>query len=260
MKLHFLSSEKPSAIDAMQKIIAELGNVPPNEADVICPVGGDGFMLETIRKFHHKDKPLFGINQGTVGFMMNEYCSAESDVCQVGDIPSRIAEATAAELQPLVMTAVNAHGEAMQELAFNEVSLLRATRQTARIDIVINGKKRMESMICDGVILATPAGSTAYNLSAHGPILPIDSQLLALTPLSAFRPRRWRGAILSQDAQVEFHIREAERRPVSAVADNMEMRDVVKVAVHTDPATKVKLLFDKGHSLEERILIEQFSY
>ena len=251
-KLAFLASEKPEAQDALAELVARYGQRPPEEADVIVPVGGDGFMLETLRLYMDAKAKFYGVNQGTIGFLMNAY--------EVDGLPQRIANAEAANVRPLVMRAETQSGEIQEALAFNEVSLFRETRQTARLRISVNGVERMPELICDGVLVATTAGSTAYNLSAHGPILPINSRLLALTPISAFRPRRWRGALLPHDARVSFDVRSAERRPVSAVADNCEVRDVVKVETWEHPTRRVTLLFDRGRSLEERILSEQFDY
>ncbi len=227
--------------------------VPVRDADVVVALGGDGFLLHTLHEaMSARDpKPVFGMNRGTVGFMMNEF--GESDLAE------RVAAARAFTLHPLLMTAETVRGETIVHPAINEVSLLRETRQTAKIEIAIDGQVRMEELICDGVLVATPAGSTAYNLSAHGPILPLQADLLALTPISPFRPRRWRGALLPQASVIEFRVREAEKRPVSAVADQREVRDVARVRVVTDKNVALQLLFDPGYALDDRIVLEQFA-
>lgn len=207
-------------------------------------------MLQTLHAFLGKDKPIYGLNLGSVGFLMNEY--------RVEDLDRRLDAAEATKIHPLRMRAITRLGDSAEALAFNEVSLLRETRQAAKLRIFVDDKVRIAEMICDGILVSTPAGSTAYNLSAHGPILPIDADLLALTPISAFRPRRWRGAILSHRARVRFEILEAEKRPVSAVADNFEVRDVETVDIAEDRSVAMTMLFDAGHSLDERILAEQF--
>ncbi|MEM8987956.1 MAG: NAD kinase [Pseudomonadota bacterium] len=250
-KIAFLASEKPDAAKGVQDLIARYGDCPPEEADVICPVGGDGFMLQTLREYMSAKACFYGINRGTVGFLMNEFL--------LDDLPTRIASAERAGIHPLEMTASTVSGEVFSALAINDISMFRETRQTAHIRISIDGKVRMDKLVCDGVLLATPAGSTAYNLSAHGPILPIDAHLLALTPISAFRPRRWRGALLPRHAKVVFEALSPEFRPVSAVADNYEVRNVVRAEVREDRSRRMTVLFDKGHSLEERILQEQFA-
>ena len=213
-------------------------------------LGGDGFMLQTLHAFTAKAKPIYGMNRGTVGFLMNEY--------HQGDLLERLAAAERAVIHPLKMTA-HTTSSAVDARAFNEVSLLRETRQAAKIRILVDEKPRISELICDGVLVATPAGSTAYNLSAHGPILPIDADLLALTPISAFRPRRWRGALLPHRAVVRFEILECAKRPVSAVADDFEVRDVIAVDVAEDRSISMTMLYDAGHNLDERILAEQFS-
>lgn len=250
--ISFLASEKPEALETRGALVARYGDCAPGEADVIVAIGGDGFMLETLRAHMGETTPIYGVNCGTVGFLMNP-----SDIDGLAD---KIDAAEAATIHPLTMSAQTIDGRTQTAMAINEVSLFRQTRQSARISISVNGKVRMESLTCDGVLLATPAGSTAYNLSAHGPILPINSQLLALTPISAFRPRRWRGALLAHDAVVVFEALDPARRPVSAVADNQEVRNVVSVTAQEDRSISMTLLFDKGESLEERILSEQFNY
>jgi NAD+ kinase len=251
-KLSFHASDKPNAKEMAQTLRRRYGDTPPEQADVLVAVGGDGFMLETLRSTMSTGKPVYGVNCGTVGFLMNDP--------DVERLPERIGEAEAATIYPLSMRATTREGRIEQALAINEVSLFRETRQSARVRILVNGKARMESLICDGVLLSTPAGSTAYNLSAHGPILPLGAQLLALTPISAFRPRRWRGALLPRDVEVTFETLEPELRPVSAVADNFEVRDVVRVDIREDRTRAMTLLFDRGQSLEERVLREQFDY
>ncbi len=251
-KLAFKASDKPKAQEALDAFRRRYGDVTQEAADVIVAIGGDGFMLETLRAAMAHPKPVYGVNCGTVGFLMNAFVYE--------GLEERIADAEAAVMHPLAMSATTVDGMREEALAINEVSLFRQTRQSARIRISVNGKVRMESLICDGVLLATPAGSTAYNLSAHGPILPINSDVLALTPISAFRPRRWRGALLPHDAAVRFEALEPELRPVSAVADNLEVRDVAVVDVRQDRSISMTLLFDRGQSLEERVLREQFEH
>jgi len=251
-KLSFLASQKPEAQSMCAALIERYGNVRTEDADVIVALGGDGFMLETLRQFMDAATPVYGVNCGTVGFLMNPP--------DIDTITDRIAAAEPAIIHPLTMTAKTKDGRSVTAKAINEVSLFRQTRQSARIAISVNGQMRMQSLTCDGVLLATPAGSTAYNLSAHGPILPLNAQLLALTPISAFRPRRWRGALLAHDAVVTFETADPERRPVSAVADNQEVRDVVSVTAAEDRSISLNMLFDQGQSLDERILREQFDY
>jgi NAD+ kinase len=252
MKLHFVSSQAPEAIKAAQKLKHLFGQAQREDADVIVALGGDGLMLETVHTVLDSGQAIFGMNRGSVGFLMNEF--------ETGELIERIAAATETIIHPLKMTVTDKKGTIHSALAFNEVSMLRQQHQAAKLRISIDGKVRLSELICDGIIVATPAGSTAYNLSAHGPILPIDSPLLALTPISPFRPRRWRGAILSHEAEVEIEMLEANKRPVSAVADQTEFRDVVKVVVSEDEKRSARLLFDDGHSLAERVLNEQFQF
>jgi NAD+ kinase len=247
-KLHFTAV--PEAQESLADLRARYGDAGPQEADIVVALGGDGFMLQTLHAFTGKGKPIYGMNRGTVGFLMNEYHQA--------DLLERLSAAERAVIHPLRMTAHTQAG-AVEARAFNEVSLLRETRQAAKIRILVDGKPRTSELICDGVLVSTPAGSTAYNLSAHGPILPIDADLLALTPISAFRPRRWRGALLPHRAKVRFEILESDKRPVSAVADDYEVRDVTAVDVAEDRAISMTMLYDAGHNLDERILAEQFS-
>ncbi len=249
-KIAFLAGLKPQSKAAQAILVERYGNVSPEEADIICPIGGDGFMLDSLKAYMDLGKPFYGINQGTVGFLLNTY--------DVDHLQDRIAAAEETVIHPLVMTAEDIDGVKHEALAINEISLFRESGQTARIEIWTNGQKRLPMLICDGVMVATPAGSTAYNLSAHGPILPMSAQLLALTPISAFRPRRWRGALLPQETIVTFKIIAPDRRPVSGVADNFEVRNVVTVDVRSDINRNLTLLFDAGHSLEERIIREQF--
>ena len=220
-------------------------------ASVIIALGGDGFMLQTLHHFLRRNLPIYGMNFGSIGFLMNEF--------REEGLQSRLDAATPTKIHPLLMRAQGASGPA-EALAFNEVSLLRETRQTAKLRISLDGKVRLNELICDGILVSTPAGSTAYNLSAHGPILPIDAALLAMTPLSPFRPRRWRGALLPHQAKIRVDILEPAKRPVSATADSFEVREVTRVDIAEDRSTSMTMLFDAGHSLDERILAEQFLY
>ncbi|HEY4941975.1 MAG TPA: NAD kinase [Rhizomicrobium sp.] len=247
--LHFVAAAAPDAQAALALLRSRHNDVGADKADVVVALGGDGFMLQTLHNFLSRKKPIYGMNLGSVGFLMNEFHDDE--------LEKHLAVAESAQLHPLRMRAEGANG-ATEALAFNEVSLLRQTQQAAKIRILVDEKPRIAELICDGVLVSTPAGSTAYNLSAHGPILPIDAALLALTPISAFRPRRWRGALLSHRARVRFEILEAGKRPVSAVADDLEVRDVAAVDVAEDRSISMTMLFDAGHSLDERILAEQF--
>lgn len=253
MKLALLVSDTESAESAGESLRQLHDFVGVAEADVVVALGGDGFLLHTLHEalLASIPKPVFGMNRGTVGFMMNEF---DEDNLLV-----RIRAARTFDLHPLLMTVHTVAGDIITSPAINEVSLLRETRQAAKIEIAIDGKVRMEELICDGVLVATPAGSTAYNLSANGPILPLQADLLALTPLSPFRPRRWRGALLPQASIIEFRIREASKRPVSAVADQREVRDVDLVRVITDKSIRLQLLFDPGYALDDRIVAEQFA-
>jgi len=250
-RIAFTASERPEAQDARARLAARYGDVPIPEAEVIVALGGDGFMLETFHDHMATGLPVYGMNRGSVGFLMNDY--------NEDGLEARIAAAERAVIRPLRMAATDIHGRTHVALAINEVSLLRQTRQTAKLRIAIDGKLRLGELFCDGALVSTPAGSTAYNLSAHGPIIPLDARILALTPISAFRPRRWRGALLAHTAQVTFEILEAPKRPVSAVADNIEVRDVIEVQVAEDREIELIMLFDEGRSLEERVLAEQFS-
>ncbi len=251
MKIAFTASARPEAQEACARLRHRFGSASAADADVIVALGGDGHMLETLRARLADKKPVFGMNRGTVGFLLNDYAE--------DNLPARLAGAEPVRIRPLVSRAQTRAGAIVEERAFNEVSLLRQSAQTARLRILVDGAARMAELYCDGVLVATPAGSTAYNLSAHGPILPIDARLLALTPISAFRPRRWRGALLPHRAQVRIEVLEPERRPVSASADNRETRDVVAVDIAEDTGAALTLLFDPGFALEERVLREQFS-
>ena len=250
-RLAFAASDRPEAQEARERLAARYGDLSHEEAQVIVALGGDGFMLETLHASLACGKPIYGMNRGSIGFLMNDF--------EENDLLARINAAERAVIHPLAMTALDAQGRTYNALAINEVSLLRQTRQTAKLKVSIDGKVRMAELFCDGLLVATPAGSTAYNLSAHGPIVPIEAKVLALTPISAFRPRRWRGALLSQNAKVRIEVLEAEKRPVSAVADNFEVRDVVEVQVAEDRSRSLTMMFDAGRSLEERMLAEQFS-
>ncbi len=250
-KLHFVASEAPEAQAMLGKLRARYGDGGPQDATAIVALGGDGFMLQTLHAFLDRGLPIYGMNLGSVGFLMNSF--------REDDLSRRIDAAEPTKIRPLLMKTISPAGE-KTALAFNEVSLLRQTHQAAKLRIMLDGKVRLEELVCDGILVSTPAGSTAYNLSAHGPILPIDSALLAITPLSAFRPRRWRGALLPRQVQIRFDVLEPGKRPVSAVADNTEVRDVSRVDVAEDRDKTVTMLFDPGHSLDERILDEQFFY
>ncbi len=249
MRLHFVATAVPEAQSALANLRQQYDDAGPDKADIVVALGGDGFMLQTLHTFIGHGKPIYGMNLGSIGFLMNEYNEA--------NLPERLAKAERAEVHPLRMRATTAE-QCIDGLAFNEVSLLRQTRQATKLRILVDGKVRISELICDGVMVATPVGSTAYNLSAHGPILPIDSALLALTPISAFRPRRWRGALLPHHARVRFEALEVEKRPVSAVADGLEVRNIMSVDVAEDRSTAMVMLYEAGRNLDERILTEQF--
>ncbi len=250
-RLAIVAASTVLAREARDRLAAAVGDVPFEEADIIVALGGDGTMLETLHRVLDRPVPVYGMNCGSVGFMMNPFAEA--------GLVERIAQAQAAILHPLRMHAVTSAGAVEEALAFNEVSLLRQLRQAAKIRISVDGHVRLPELICDGILISTPAGSTAYNLSAHGPIVPLSADLLPMTPISAFRPRRWRGALLASAADVLFEVLEADKRPVAAVADFTEVRDVVSVAVSEDRAVEVSVLFDPGQSLSERIIAEQFT-
>src|ERR1700761_6785193 len=249
-RIAFVASTSAEAQEALARLIAAYGNHEPSNADVIVALGGDGLMLQTLHQHMHSGKPIYGMHRGTVGFLMNEYSTH--------DLRARLAAARESLINPLLMRATDIHGAVHLHHAINEVALFRQTHQAARLRILIDEHERMPELIADGVLVATPAGSTAYNLSAQGPILPINAQLLALTPISTFRPRRWRGALLPDTAFVIIEVLEGDKRPVAAVADHDEVRDVARVEVLSDKTISMRMLFDPGHSLEERILSEQF--
>jgi len=250
-RIAFLAASTEEAAAAHARLTALYGDAPVEEADVIVALGGDGAMLETQHRLLGRNLPVYGMNRGSVGFLMNAY--------REEGLEERLRAAQAASLQPLRMRATDAAGEVHEALAINEVSLLRETRQAAKIRILVDGKERMAELICDGILVATPAGSTAYNLSAHGPIIPLGTSLLAMTAISPFRPRRWRGALLPGTAAVTFEILEAGKRPVAAVADYTEIRDIRCVEIGGDPRARLTMLFDPDHGLPERILAEQFT-
>ena len=250
-RLAFLASSAPEAQAQKAKYEARYGARGIDDCDVIVALGGDGFMLRTLHRHRDLNKPVYGMKSGTVGFLMNQH--------RPDDLIERIGRAQPAILKPLEMEAVSEAGTTVGAFAYNEVSLLRQSKQAAKIRITLNGTKRLDELVCDGILVSTPAGSTAYNLSAHGPILPLDSRTLALTPISPFRPRRWRGAILRSDTEVLLEILDHYKRPVSATADSSEVRDVVEVRIRESAERTVTLLFDPEHNLEERILDEQFA-
>lgn len=248
----FASSGTAEADAAAERLSKRYGQTSYDQADIVVALGGDGFLLQTLRETMSTGKCVYGMNRGTVGFLMNEFNESA--------LPERLASAVAETIRPLEMVTIDNAGVTRDALAINEVSLLRQSYQAARLRISVDGKVRLEELICDGVMVATPAGSTAYNLSAHGPILPLDAPLLALTPVSPFRPRRWRGALLPKTAVVRFDILEEQKRPVNAVADHTEVKSVVSVEVKESANHTATLLFDAGHSWSERILAEQFRY
>jgi NAD+ kinase len=250
-RIAFVAAPTDLARESRERLIARYGDHPLASAEVIVALGGDGFMLETLHQTLINARPVYGMNCGSVGFLMN--------VFNEDDLPARLISAQAAILHPLRMNAVTMGGAVEEALALNEVSLLRQLRQAGKIRISIDGRVRLTELICDGVLVSTPAGSTAYNLSAHGPIVPLSANLLPLTPISAFRPRRWRGALLPSTAEVLFEVLEPEKRPVAAVADFTEVRDVASVAVSEDRSVSVTVLFDPDQGLSERIIAEQFT-
>ncbi|RRI00881.1 NAD kinase [Mesorhizobium tamadayense] len=248
----FVSSDTDDARAALETLSARYGQIPVAEAEIVIALGGDGFLLQTLRDTMSTGKKVYGMNRGTIGFLMNEY--------RAGGLEERISRAVSETIRPLEMEAVTHEGETVSALAINEVALWRQSYQTAKIRITVDEQVRLEELNCDGVMIATPAGSTAYNLSAHGPILPLDAPLLALTPVSPFRPRRWRGALLSNKATVRFDILESEKRPVNAAADHTEVKAIASVTARESPTATATLLFDPNHSWNERILAEQFRY
>jgi NAD+ kinase len=246
----FVASEAEAAQRALDELRSRYGEIDSRQADIVVPLGGDGFMLETLHRFVGTGKPIFGMHRGSVGFLMNSY--------RLDGLYERLAAAQPVELHPLEMTAVCEHGTACNAIAFNEVSLLRETRQAAKLRISVDGVVRLEELMADGILLSTPVGSTAYNFSAHGPIIPLGAEILALTPISAFRPRRWRGALLPHGARVRIEALETDKRPVSAVADFTEARDVITVDIHENRDVAMTVLFDHEANLEERVFKEQF--
>lgn len=251
-RIAFVASGSPEAEEARQRLTSRYGDHDVGSADVIVALGGDGLMLQTLHRSLKTGIPIYGMHRGTVGFLMNDY-HEES-------LHERLAAATPTLIHPLSMRTSDAAGETYEHRAFNEVSLFRQSHQAARLQILIDDKVRLEELVADGVLVATPAGSTAYNLSAQGPIIPIQAPLLALTPISPFRPRRWRGALLPDRARITIEVSQAEKRPVAAVADHDEVRDVCRVEIAMDRSGAMMLLFDPGHSLDDRILREQFGY
>lgn len=250
-RIHFIASPGDLARSALRSLSAAYGQVALRDADVIVALGGDGLMLSTLQSPETRGLPVYGINRGTVGFLMNNY--AEESLFD------RLNSAEEAVIHPLRLRAERVDGEVVEALAINEVSLIRGGPQAAKLRILIDGRERMSELVCDGALVSTPAGSTAYNYSAHGPILPIKAEVLALTPMAAFRPRRWRGAILPREAQVTFEVIEAFKRPVSAAADSFEVRNCRRIEVESATDIEYRLLFDHGHGLEERLVREQFA-
>ncbi|WP_438959445.1 NAD kinase [Nereida sp.] len=249
-KIAFAASDTQTAQSALEVLSARYGNADLGQAEVIVALGGDGFMLQTLHATQHLDTPVYGMNRGTVGFLMNEY--------HADDLPFRLAAAEEEVINPLSMIAKTVDGTVHEALAINEVSLLRAGPQAAKLRIYVDDKLRMKELVCDGALVSTPAGSTAYNYSAHGPILPIGSDVLALTAMAAFRPRRWRGALLPKTAKVRFEVVDPAKRPVMADADSRSVNNVASVEIYSDPSIAHRILFDPGHGLEERLIQEQF--
>ena len=250
MKFYFTSTNSNEALKAKKKYQDKYKQVNPDIADIIVAIGGDGFLLKTLHDFKKFNKPIYGINYGSIGFLMNN--DEDSDLIET------INKSQSIKLKPLNMWAKNSNNEIFESIAFNEVSLMRETYQAAKLKININDVERLKELICDGVLISTPAGSTAYNLSAHGSIIPLESNLLALTPISAFRPRRWKGALLSQNTKIHINVVDHLNRPVSVTADHNEFRNIVEVKIESDQKSAFELLFDSNHSIEERILKEQF--
>lgn len=251
MKIAFVASQSDNAQKSLKKLVERYGQCDPQQAEVIVVLGGDGFMLHSLHQFMYQKIPLFGLRRGTVGFLMNDYRSDH--------LVERLQQAQKTILHPLSMTAEKINGETFKSLAINEVSLLRQTKQSAHIEVQINGQTKIENLVGDGVMVATPAGSTAYNLSAHGPVIPLGTQVLAVTPISPFRPRRWRGAIIPSHAEVCFRVKNHHKRPVAATADNFEVRDVKQVTITEERKIEIEMLFDIHHNLEDRIINEQFA-
>jgi NAD+ kinase len=251
-RIAFVASQTPEARAALAQLVTRYGNAGAKDADVIVALGGDGLMLQTLHGFMTSNKPIYGMHRGTVGFLMNEF--------NLDGLVERLAAAHKTIIHPLVMQARDAQGRVHEHRAINEVSLFRQSAQAAHLRILIDGQERLAELVADGVLVATPAGSTAYNLSAQGAIIPINAPLLALTPISPFRPRRWRGALLPDKAKVTIEVQDADKRPVAAVADHDEVRDVVSVTISMDHGISLNMLFDPGHNLDERILREQFGF
>lgn len=251
IRIAFLASPAPAAQEALATLAAHYGQNAPEAADVVVALGGDGFMLQTLHETQSLGIAVYGMNCGTVGFLMNAY--------ELEGLPERLAAAEETVINPLLMNATTADGETVRALAINEVSLLRAGPQAAKLAIYVDGKLRLDELVCDGALLCTPAGSTAYNYSAHGPILPIGSDVLALTAVAAFRPRRWRGALLPNTAVVRLDVIDPVKRPVMADADSRSVPNVISVEVRSDPTVRHRILFDPGHGLEERLIVEQFA-
>jgi NAD+ kinase len=252
VKIRFSASKVQAAVQAFATLTARYGQADPRHAEVIVALGGDGFMLQTLHAAQGRGLPVYGMNRGTIGFLMNAYAE--------DDLPNRLRAAEETAIHPLTMRAESVKGKVTQALAINEVSLLRQGPQAAKLRVLIDGRERLAELVCDGALVASPAGSTAYNYSAHGPILPIGSDVLALTAMSAFRPRRWRGALLPSTAAVRFEVLEPEKRPVMADADSRSsVRDVASVDIRSEPGVTHRLLFDPGHGLEERLIGEQFA-
>lgn len=250
IKISFVASDAPSAQTAISSLVARYGQHDEAEADVIVALGGDGFMLNTLHRTQNLLAPVYGMNRGTIGFLMNAYSES--------GLQDRLGVAVEEVINPLSMVAIDAQGDTHNALAINEVSLLRAGPQAAKLRITIDGRLRMQELVCDGALLATPAGSTAYNYSAHGPILPIGAEILALTAMAAYRPRRWRGALVPKTSEVRFDVLDADKRPVMADADGHSFPNVVQVDIQSEPSIEHRILFDPGHGLEERLIREQF--
>ena len=250
MKFHFIASENPEAKEALKVLIKRYNQTKLELSDVIIAIGGDGMLLKALRNSIEKNKPVFGLNKGNVGFLMNEL--------SFDNLENRIQTARKVKMHPLFMSAHKINGNIFTELAVNEVSILRQTHQTAHLKITVDKKERLNELVCDGILVSTPIGSTAYNLSARGPIIPLNANILALTPISSFRPRRWRGALLPQRVKIRIEVLNFDTRPVSATADNVEARDIKYIEISTDKTKKLTILHDSDHSLDERIMKEQF--
>ena len=250
MKFHFIASENPEAKEALKVLIKRYDQTKLDLSDVIIAIGGDGMLLKALRNSIEKNKPVFGLNKGNVGFLMNEL--------SFDNLEKRIQTARKVKMHPLFMSAHKINGNIFTELAVNEVSILRQTHQAAHLKITVDKKERLNELVCDGILVSTPIGSTAYNLSARGPIIPLNANILALTPISSFRPRRWRGALLPQRVKIRIEVLNYDTRPVSATADNVEARDIKYIEISTDKTKKLTILHDSDHSLDERIMKEQF--